>query len=120
MQEVANEILRQLKLAQGPAIRTKPLCPQVGVNQNPPQLPRQLKWCNIEKKYMNHETHECFFRPRYENPNQGIGQEQPVNPQQQQRVLQAYPQQGYGSAMNEIPKPLLGQQTPMPRAIWSL
>ena len=36
VKEVANEILRQLKLAQGPPVKTKPLHPQVGVNQNPP------------------------------------------------------------------------------------
>ena len=96
-------------------MRTKLLRPQVGVNQNPSHLPRQLKWCNIEKKYTNHETHECFFQPRYKNPNQGIGQKQPINPQQQQRVPQMYPQQGYGRVMNEIPRPVLGPQPPMPR-----
>ena len=96
-------------------MRIEPLRPQVGVNQNHQQWPRQLKWCNIEKKYTNHETHECFFRPRYENPNQGMGQQQQqVNPQHQQRAPQAYQQQGYGRAMNEIPKPVLGQQPPMP------
>ena len=42
MEEVANEILKQLKLAQGPPVRTKPLHPQVGVNQNPPQFPTQM------------------------------------------------------------------------------
>ena len=80
-QEVANEILKQLKLAQGPPVRTKPLHPQTRANQIPPQLPRQLKWYNIEEKYTNHKTHECYFRPRYENPNQGISPQQQANPQ---------------------------------------
>ena len=44
-----------------------------------------------------------------------MGQQQPINPQQQQRVPQMYPQQGYGRGMNKVPRPILGQQPPMPR-----
>ena len=40
VQELANEILKQLNLAQGPPIRNEPLCPQIGANQIPPQFPR--------------------------------------------------------------------------------
>ena len=42
-----------------------------------------------------------------------MGQQQPINPQQQKRIPQMYPQQGYGRGMNKIPKPVLGQQPPM-------
>ena len=35
VQEAANEILRQLKLAQDPAMRNKPLRPQARMYQNP-------------------------------------------------------------------------------------
>ena len=71
---------------QMPSIRTKPLHQQAVYPKNPMQqtiafqqqgyqlLPRVLKWCNSEKKYTNHETHECYFRPRYEN--QQMGQQQ--------------------------------------------
>ena len=46
-------------------------------------MTRVLKWYNIEKKYTNHETHECYFQPRFKNPQLGMDQ-QPQHHQQQQ------------------------------------
>lgn len=79
VQKVANEIMRQMNINQKPPVRTEPLQQQALYPNNQAQmqnanqqqgyqpLPRVLKWCNIEKKYTNHETHECYFRPRYKN-----------------------------------------------------
>ena len=67
-----------------------------------------MKWCNIEKKYTNHETHDSHFRLRYEN--QQMGQQQ----MQQQQPPLAFRQKGYGRGQVERPPPILGQQPPLP------
>ena len=61
----------------------------------------------MEKKYTNHETHECYFRPRYKNQQAGMQQQQP------QQAL-AYKPQGYGRGQTDKPQPVLGQQPPLP------
>ena len=68
-----------------------------------------MKWCNIEKKYTNHETHEFYFRPRYENKQ--TGQQQQQQPQQ----TPTYRPQGYKGGQMEKPQLVLGQQPPLPR-----
>ena len=113
VQEIANEIIRQMSLAPRPPVRTEPLRPQIPnanpqtfpFQQNQQQMPRQLKWCNIEKKYTNRKTHECYFRPRYEQ-QQAEGHQQQPPP--------AFRQPGYGRGQMDKPPPVLGQQPPLP------
>ena len=119
VQEVADEIVRQMNINQRPPMGIEPLRQQVMYsnnqtqqqNTNQPQgyqpVPRVLKWCNIEKKYTNHETHECYFRPRYENQQAGKQQQQP-------QQTPAYRPQGYGRGQMDKPQPILGQQPPLP------
>ena len=120
IQEVANEVMRQMNVNQNPPLRIEPLRQQAVYPNNPtPQenvnrqqgyqlVPRVLKWCNIEKKYTNHETHECYFRPRYKN--------QQKRPQQRHQPQQtpAYRPQGYGRGQMDKPQPILGQQPLLP------
>ena len=108
-----------MNVNQKPPVRMEPLQQQALYPNNQAQmqnanqqqgyqpLPRVLKWCNIEKKYTNHETHECYFRPRYKNQQAGMQQQQP------QQAL-AYKPQGYGRGKIDKPQPVLGQQPPLP------
>ena len=93
-------------------MRIDPLRPQMPnsnmqsfpLQQNHQPMPRVLKWCSIEKKYTNHETRKCYFRPRYENQQLGGQQQQPPP---------IFRRQGYGRGQMEKPPLVLGQQPPL-------
>ena len=84
-------------------------CPGYPTQNNPPP-PRISKWCAHCNRYSNHETAECYYRPRNQNPNfqrQGAQYQQPPPPRYQTGQPQALP------APEKI-QPVLGQQPPMP------
>lgn len=90
----------------------------------PPQRP---KWCAIEGKWTNHSTEECYYnkgqvKERPYQPNLQYQQNPPANQQYQQpaRNPQMFPRYAPGQVNSqagaERPKPVLGQQPPLPGA----
>ena len=54
-----------MTLTQNPPIRIEPLRQPHQAKRPPPPPHRLGKVCTIEKKWKNHEAHECYFWPKY-------------------------------------------------------
>ena len=112
-QELADEVVKRLSMNQRPPLRTDPLRPtNTGIRPQVGPVPRQWKWCNIENKWTNHKTHECYYRPRNKANFPPMPAQIPPQP-----VYRHPGQLPMGSmAPLERPQPVLGQQPPLPGA----
>ena len=111
-EELADEILRRLSTSQNSPMRNEPLRYTYQAKRPPPPSMRPWSWCTIEKKWTNHEAHECYFWLRNEGNMQrilGLGQpyqQGPYRPMGNSRMKMQVPM--------ERPQLVLGQQPPLP------
>ena len=72
--QVTEEVLRRVNAAAIPKPKKCYICAGDHLSKECPHLPKGPKWCDVEKKWTNHSTKECYY-------NKGYVQERQMAPQ---------------------------------------